>query len=89
MVFQVRCFKCGAHEARIILGGRQILHARCQACHTNLLAEVMAFEQDAMRQQLPANRERMNTAPGSLPTISRAATAAATPEPAQAAHLDL
>lgn len=71
MVFQVRCFKCGAHEVRLILGGRQILHARCQSCHTNLLAEVMAFEQDANTQQRTPQRERLSTAPGLLSAVSR------------------
>lgn len=45
MVFTVRCFKCGAQDVKLILGGRQILHARCQSCQTNLLAEILAFEQ--------------------------------------------
>ncbi|MFU8803490.1 MAG: hypothetical protein ACNA8W_06755 [Bradymonadaceae bacterium] len=44
MVFRVRCFKCGAFEARLILGGREILHARCETCGTNLLAEVLDLE---------------------------------------------
>jgi hypothetical protein len=48
MVFTVRCFKCGAQDVKLILGGRQILHARCQSCHTNLLAEILAFEQSVI-----------------------------------------
>lgn len=48
MVFTVRCFKCGAQDVKLILGGRQILHARCQSCQTNLLAEILAFEQSAL-----------------------------------------
>lgn len=46
MVFNVRCFKCGEQEVRLILGGRAILHARCHACDSNLLAEVMAFQEE-------------------------------------------
>lgn len=53
MVFTVRCFKCGAQDVKLILGGRQILHARCQSCQTNLLAEILAFEQ-ALLQPPPA-----------------------------------
>ena len=44
MVFDVRCFKCGEPEVRLVLGGRNIIHARCHACESNLLAEVMEFE---------------------------------------------
>lgn len=44
MVFNVRCFKCGEHEVRLVMGGRSIIHAQCQACDTNLLAEVMEFQ---------------------------------------------
>jgi DNA-directed RNA polymerase subunit N (RpoN/RPB10) len=51
MVFDVRCFKCGEHGARLVLGGRSIIHARCHACGANLLAEVMAFEQEVMAAQ--------------------------------------
>lgn len=47
MVFRVRCFLCGANEVRLILGGREIIHARCQSCDTNLLAEVLALEAEA------------------------------------------
>lgn len=46
MVFQVRCFKCGEHKVRLVLGGRYIMHARCNACDSNLLAEIMAFEEE-------------------------------------------
>lgn len=45
MVFTVRCFECGRKDARVIMGGRSIIHARCHACGTNLLDEVMTFEQ--------------------------------------------
>lgn len=44
MVFNVRCFQCGKHEVRLVLGGRSIIHARCHGCETNLLAEVMEFQ---------------------------------------------
>ncbi len=46
MVFNVRCFKCGEPEVRLVLGGRAIIHARCHGCESNLLAEVMEFEQE-------------------------------------------
>lgn len=49
MVFTVRCFKCGEHAVRLVLGGRAILHARCQACDANLLAEVLDFEESTRR----------------------------------------
>lgn len=59
------------------MGGRQILHARCQACHSNVLAEVLALEQDAQRQHrspdTPEPREREITA-DAMPAISRDAT---------------
>ncbi len=48
MVFNVRCFKCGEHRVRLVLGGRAIIHARCHGCESNLLAEVMEFEQKVM-----------------------------------------
>lgn len=55
MVFDVRCFKCGEHQARLVLGGRSIIHARCHACGANLLAEVMALEQEAMEEMAPTS----------------------------------
>ncbi|TXD42977.1 hypothetical protein FRC96_02180 [Lujinxingia vulgaris] len=60
MVFNVRCFKCGAHDVRLVLGGRAIIHARCHSCDTNLLAEVMALEEEAMRTR-SSHRERQIT----------------------------
>ena len=51
MVFEVRCFKCGAQAAQIVLGGRRIIHARCHACDANLLAEVLEIER-AVEQDL-------------------------------------
>ena len=51
MVFKVRCFKCGEQEARLILGGREIIHAQCHACDSNLLAEVLEFEQEVLEDQ--------------------------------------
>ena len=60
MVFNVRCFKCGAHDVRLVLGGRAIIHARCHSCDTNLLAEVMALEEEATRKRT-AHRERQLT----------------------------
>ena len=50
MVFTVRCFKCGESAVRLVLGGRAILHARCHACGSNLLAEVFDFEQEVARE---------------------------------------
>lgn len=47
MVFNVRCFKCGEQSVRLILGGRAIIHARCHACESNLLAEVMELQEEA------------------------------------------
>lgn len=44
MVFNVRCFKCGENDVRLVLGGRAIIHARCHACDSNLLAEIMELE---------------------------------------------
>ena len=73
MVLTVRCFLCGEPSVRLIMGGRQILHARCQACHSNVLAEVLALEQDAQRQHRspdPDSREREITA-DAMPAISR------------------
>ena len=48
MVFNVRCYKCGENEVRLVLGGRAIIHARCHGCDSNLLAEVMEFEQEVL-----------------------------------------
>ncbi len=48
MVFNVRCYKCGENEVRLVLGGRAIIHARCHGCDSNLLAEVMEFEQQVL-----------------------------------------
>ena len=61
MVFRVRCFLCGAHEARIILGGREIIHAKCQSCGENLLAEVLSLEAEAEEVRAA---ERMRRRPG-------------------------
>lgn len=57
MVFTVRCFKCGEDSVRLVLGGRAILHARCQACDANLLAEVLEFEDETRRRQQRAADE--------------------------------
>ena len=45
----MRCFKCGDSAVRLVLGGRAILHARCHGCGTNLLAEVLEYEQEVLR----------------------------------------
>ncbi|MBA2663808.1 MAG: hypothetical protein H0U74_16085 [Bradymonadaceae bacterium] len=44
---------------RLILGGREIIHARCHACNANLLAEVLEFEQQIIRSK--SERKRQNT----------------------------
>ncbi len=62
MVFQVCCFKCNENKVRLVLGGREIIHARCQACNSNLLAEILEFEQEVM-QNMP-RRARTTTTPG-------------------------
>lgn len=40
-----------------MLGGRAILHARCHACGANLLAEVLEYEQEVLREQRERNDE--------------------------------
>lgn len=49
MVFTVRCYKCGEDAVRLVLGGRAILHARCHACNSNLLAEVLGLEEEILQ----------------------------------------
>ena len=44
MIYTTRCFKCGEMAVRLIMGGRSIIHARCQACNATLLDEVLRFE---------------------------------------------
>ncbi|RAL22771.1 hypothetical protein DL240_07680 [Lujinxingia litoralis] len=61
MVFNVRCYKCGAPDVRLVLGGRAIIHARCHSCNTNLLAEVMAMEEEAQKRKQASHRERQIT----------------------------
>ena len=58
MVFTVRCFKCGDHAVRLVLGGRTILHAKCEACGANLLDEVMQFELEIGGKQKPKRENR-------------------------------
>lgn len=62
MVFQVCCFKCNENKVRLVLGGREIIHARCQACNSNLLAEILEFEQEVI--QSKPRRKRTITTPG-------------------------
>lgn len=59
MVFTVRCFKCGSGSVRLVLGGRKILHAKCEDCNSNLLKEVMEFEAGLTKPR--AKRTRNNT----------------------------
>lgn len=51
MVFTVRCYKCGEPAVRLVLGGRAILHARCHSCGSNLLSEVLEYEQEVLREK--------------------------------------
>lgn len=46
MVQTVRCYKCGAEAVRLITGGRKIIHAKCDGCDTNLLEEVVEFQEE-------------------------------------------
>jgi hypothetical protein len=57
LVFTVRCYKCGESAVRLVLGGRAILHARCHACSSNLLAEVLEFEQEIERSSADSTGE--------------------------------
>ncbi|MGM0557366.1 MAG: hypothetical protein ACQEVA_13365 [Myxococcota bacterium] len=67
MVFKVRCFKCGDEEARLILGGREIIHARCHACDANLLAEVLELEQEVLAEQDDSSWDEPTTNTGITP----------------------
>jgi hypothetical protein len=60
MVVTVRCFKCGEDEARLVMGGREIMQARCEACSSNLLAEVLELEERTIHERI-ARRERHDT----------------------------
>lgn len=62
MFFNVRCFKCGEDAARVILGGRSILHAQCMACDSNLLKEVIEFEKQVLRESA-STADEPQTAP--------------------------
>lgn len=37
---------CGEDAARVVMANAKIIHARCHACGSNLLAEVMALEEE-------------------------------------------
>ncbi len=65
MVFTVRCYKCSADAVRLVLGGRAILHARCHACGTNLLAEVLAFEEETLTEHTDTETEAQSPFPES------------------------
>ena len=71
MVYQVRCFMCGADQGRLIMGGRQILHARCQACQCNLLAEIAMIEREAMEEKAPKTQRKRHTTLNTVNAISR------------------
>lgn len=62
MVFNVRCFKCGELDVRLVLGGRAILHARCHSCQSNLLAEIMAMEEEIMEEKAAQAAEAVESA---------------------------
>lgn len=67
---------------RLIMGGRAILHARCQACHANLLDEVMTFEAEvAARGDADAAQQEKPTQNG-LPAVAPPEAAAVAPPPA-------
>jgi len=51
VVFNVRCFKCGEQDVRLVLGGRSVIHAQCHGCDSNLLAEIMELEEEVRAQQ--------------------------------------
>lgn len=51
VIHKVRCFKCGAPDVRLVMGSRQIIHARCKACDANLLAEILGLEQEVRKEQ--------------------------------------
>lgn len=77
MVLTVRCFKCGSHDARVVMGGREILQARCDDCDSNLLAEVLELEQEARCSDERPPRERVDTPPlATMPTVERASAIA-------------
>ena len=67
MVFTVRCYKCGEDAVRLVLGGRAILHARCQACDANLLAEVLEFEDKVRRKCEGSDGEQTESEDDGLP----------------------
>ena len=63
MVFNVRCYKCGENQVRLVLGGRAIIHARCHGCDSNLLAEIMDFEQQIIDEQSTAEEKSTESHP--------------------------
>lgn len=63
LVFTVRCYKCGDDAVRLVLGGRAILHARCQSCDANLLAEVLEFEEETKRRNREGDEAEGRSAP--------------------------
>lgn len=75
MVFNVRCFKCGEQAVRLVMGGRSIIHARCHACESNLLAEVMEFERQVEAESRADNvpkPESVSDDPGSTQSLDAA-----------------
>lgn len=84
MVFNVRCFKCGAHEVRLVMGGRAIIHAQCHSCESNLLAEVMAFEREVEANQHSREASAVDVDPpdpGSTATLDPVCTDEEVPSP--------
>lgn len=51
VIHKVRCFKCGEPDVRLVMGSRQIIHARCKSCNANLLAEILELEQEVYQER--------------------------------------
>ena len=75
MVITVRCFICHEHAVRVIMGGRDILQARCKACGANILAKVMQIQKECEAQAMRRpNRENEVTSNRIESLASRATT---------------
>lgn len=61
---RVRCFKCGEEEAvQVMLMGKEIMQAKCESCHTDLLAEVDDLRERVERGELESEREASSDDP--------------------------
>jgi len=67
MVQTVRCYQCGEEAVRLITGGRKIIHAHCDACDTNLLDEVVEFQQEV---EMSHGEEPPDTDPSDISPFS-------------------